>query len=186
MMSYTGDYHFSKDDIYANRSGKLTPEQEDLVASIYQSRQRGANQTIIALIVFFFVLMVLGFGVEFNQWDGTVSEFVAKQSPIFLMVIGGFTGILTFSIIVNYVLGHDMRRRHIQIAEGAASIVVKQEYSKGTYTRYELTLKKGLFRSQLFRFSSETALRQFQAGKHYRLYYMQYRPFPIVLSAEEL
>jgi hypothetical protein len=33
---------------------------------------------------------------------------------------------------------------------------------------------------------SETAVRQFESGKRYRVYYIKFYPLPIVLSAEEI
>ena len=183
---YTADFHFSNEDVYANRFGKLTPQQEELVASIYYTRQRGAKQTIVTFIVFFFVLMVLGMGVEFNQREGTVSEFVDQNFPIFLMVIAGFAGLMIIAGLSTVLFSWDVRQRRISTVEGKASVYVGGGYARGAYMRYELTLKKGLFRTGFFRFTSETAVRQFEDGKVYRVYYIKFYPLPIVLSAEEL
>jgi hypothetical protein len=184
---YSADFHFTKQDAYANRFGKLTPQQEAVVMSIYQSRQRGAKQTVIPFIVFFFVLIILGVGVEFNQWEGTVSAFVQTTSPILLLVIVCFSAMLLVAGITTVLFSWDVRQRRISTVEGKASIYVGQAQSRGSvYMRYELTLKQGFFRSGFFRFNSETGVRQFEDGKQYRLYYIKFYPLPIVLSAEEV
>jgi hypothetical protein len=183
---YAADFHFSTEDVYANRFGKLTPQQEELVASIYSTRQQGAKQTIVTFIVFFFVLMVLGIGIEFNQREGTVSEFVDQNLPIFLMAVAGFTGLLVTAGIGTVLLSWDVRQRRISTVEGKASVYVGETYARGTYMRYELTLKKGIFRTGFLRFTSETAVRQFEDGKVYRVYFIKFYPLPIVLSAEEV
>jgi ABC-type uncharacterized transport system fused permease/ATPase subunit len=184
---YNADFHFTKEEIYANRYGKLTPSQEELINAIYQTRQHGAVQTIAVFIVFFVVLIVMGFGVEFNQWQGTVSDFIDRNAPIFLMVVSIFSLILIVGVISNFLVAQDVRRRRISTAEGKASVFVGQAWSRGNaYMRYELTLKNGFIRTGFFRFMSETAVRQFESGKRYRVYYIKFYPLPIVLSAEEI
>jgi len=183
---YTADFHFTQDDIYANRYGKLTPEQEKVVAAIYQTRLQGARQTILVFITLFFVLMVFGMGVEFSQWEGAGSllDFLHEQGPIFVMISAGFFVLLLVVSLLSLIIAADAKRRHISTAEGVAQVFIGQSYARGSYMRYELTLKQGLFRTGFFRFMSETALRQFEAGKRYRVYYIKFYPFPILLSAE--
>src|SRR5688572_20293838 len=97
MFNY--DFYFTRADAIANREGRLTAQQENLVESIYQFRQRGARQTVIAFMVLFVVMMVVGAGIELSKWQGTFTGFVREMSPIFLMMAGIFAVMLTISAI---------------------------------------------------------------------------------------
>jgi ABC-type uncharacterized transport system fused permease/ATPase subunit len=182
MFNY--DFYFTRADANANREGRLTAQQESLVESIYQFRQRGARQTVIAFIVLFVVMMVTGAGIELSKWEGTLTDFVREMSPIFLMMAGIFAAMLTISAISGVLVAQDAKNRRISVAEGKARIFSGLIY--GRYMRHQLVLSRGFFRRAIFRFGSEKPLWQFETGKHYRVYYIKFYPLPIILSAEEI
>jgi hypothetical protein len=181
---YSSEFYFTPADVSANRQGQLTAEQENLVASIHQFRQRGTRRTVIAFIVFFFVLMVIGAGIELSKWDGTLSDFGREMGPIFLMIAGIFAAILTIGAISSLIVAQDAKRRRVSVAEGKARIFSGIVY--GRYMRHQLILTQGMLPRTTFRFAAEPPLRQFKEGTRYRVYYIKFYPLPIILSAEEL
>jgi hypothetical protein len=181
---YSHDFYFTIRDVQANRQGKLTANQENLVESIYQFRQRGVRQTVIAFIILFVVMMVVGAGIELSKWEGTFNEFVNEMGPIFLMFSGIFAAMLTISAISGVLVAQDTKHRRISVAEGRATLFSGMIY--GRYMRYQLILSRGFFKTATFRFASEKPLRQFIEGRRYRVYYIKFYPLPIILSAEEL
>jgi hypothetical protein len=182
MFNY--DFYFTRADAITNREGRLTAQQENLVESIYQFRQRGARQTIIAFFILFLILMVIGGGIELSQWDSTFSDFVREVSPVFLIAIVMFTSMLTIGTLNHFFVSQDAKHRRISMAEGKARIFSGLIY--GRYMRHQLVLSRGFFRRAIFRFGSEKPLWQFETGKHYRVYYIKFYPLPIILSAEEI
>ncbi len=181
------DFDFKQEDVFANQQGVLSAHQENFVESIYQSRQRGGRQTILAFMVFLPALVIIGIIIEFRNQQDTFSNFLKDTGWVWLMMIGMFSLMLMISAASSVVVSRHARNRRISTTEGTASVYVGETYYRGgKYPRYELTLKKGMFRSRIFRFTSESAVRRFEAGKHYRVYYIKFYPLPIFLSAEEL
>ena len=102
-------------------------------------------------------------------------------------MIAIFLLILSISLVSNWIVSHDAKTRHISTIEGTAYPLVAEASFRGTrYMRYELRIKKGRLTRKLFRFSSERSPRQFTEGRTYRIYYINFYPFDIILSAEEL
>lgn len=183
----TWDFDFKQEDVFANQQGVLSARQETFVDTIYQARQRGARQTLLAFMVFLPALVIFGVIIEYRNQQDTLINFLNDTGWIWVMMIGLFSLMLMISAASSVYVSRNARNRRISIAEGTASVYVgeMQRYGRN-YPRYELTLKRGMFRSRIFRFTSESVVRRFEAGKHYRVYYIKFYPLPIILSAEEL
>lgn len=184
---YIPDFTFTQKDVAANRQGNLTLEQEQLVASIVQTRQRDARRTAIWMLVFYGVLMVIGLIIEFNNQSENLAAFFQKQGILFLFITFLFLFILAVSFIYSWWIGRDARARRIRIAEGTAHVLMKVAVARRTthYMRYELRIGQSML-GKLFRFGNARSLEFFEHGKTYRVYYINYYPFPIVLSAEKI
>ncbi len=184
---YVPDFTFTPNDLAANRLGNLTPEQEQLIASIVQTRQRDSRRTAIWVLIFFGVLMVIGLIVEFNNQNENLAAFFQKQGILFLFITLLFLFILAVSFIYSWWIGRDARARRIRVAEGTAHVLMKVASARPTtrYMRYELRIKRGMI-GKLFRFGNARSIEFFEQGASYRVYYIDYYPFQIVLSAEKI
>jgi hypothetical protein len=64
------------------------------------------------------------------------------------------------------------------VAEGEAQVLEKEARNRGSsYMRYELRLN-----NRLFRFANHASIAHFEDGQNYRVYYIKYYPFPLMLS----
>ncbi len=183
----TWEFSFTTEDLAANRQGKLSPQQEQLVASLYHARQRTGRLTVIAYFLFFALLIVISAAVEFNESQRTLQEFIFGIGSVFIMVIGVLSIPVAMSSFFNFIAGRETRQRKIRVAEGTAFVYTGETYIRTRkYMLYQLTLKNGRHRTGFFRLKSEAELRHFTTGKNYRLYYMKFHPLPVLLSTEEI
>lgn len=178
------DLHFTKDDATTNRYGRLTEAQAQLVDQWVQSWRERTVQSVVTFVALFWVVVVLGVGVEFNRWDGTFADFIAQVSPYIGFALVCVMIVLMLGLIWTFFMTQHIRKRRISSAEGKAS--TQRKTSSQHIPHYELTLKQGRLRRAVFQFSNELSLQYFENGKIYRLYYIKHYPLPLVLSAEEI
>jgi hypothetical protein len=187
---YTSPYfpnvEFTQEDIEANHQGRLTPRQEQIISTAYQTRQRDTFRTAKWFVASFVALLAVGVIIEYSAQPASLDVFIARQGPIFLFVAVMLLGILGVSLILGRGLNTDLRNRRVRVAEGTADVLTKQAYSKGmAYMRYELRLKRGRSTVKLFRLGNPSSLANFEVGQSYRVYYIEYYQLPIILSAEK-
>jgi hypothetical protein len=154
------------------------------VSEVYQYRQAQARKTLLAFLIFLPILLIVGILIEFSKVEQSFQDFVATQGGVFLMIVGLFALLLTVSGAFTYIISLDAKRQRLTIAEGNVTVFNGVRWYRGTsYPTYELTLRQGLGRTK-FRFPNVSSLRYFESGKRYRLYYIKFYPFPLLLSAE--
>ena len=180
--SYLPNVAYSEADLEANRQGMLTPDQEYVVEAVYQARQQMARQTYKLFAMWIPLLLIIGMVIEYRQTDKSLSEFLPNALPI-MLIVGGFLALLVFMAwLFGTIAARDARGKRISMAEGVAHILEKDARSRGSsYVRYELRLN-----GRLFRFANHASIAHFEDAKTYRVYYIKYYPFPLMLSAEEL
>lgn len=187
VSPYLPSFDFNDADLAANRQGELTPQQDMLVESVYQARQKGARQTVIAFLIFFAILLLVGSAIEFSKSGQNVGSFISSTGGIYLFVIILFSIIVLINLLFTWHISQDAKKRHISTVEGVAQPLMAEAHYRGSsYMRYELRLKKGRLTRKLFRFPSERSVSHFTERKTYRIYYIGFYPFDIVLSAEEI
>jgi hypothetical protein len=121
-----------------------------------------------------------------GQQSSGILSFLQAQLPLVCMFSGLITVTAGGSAVINYTISGSVRAYHISEAEGRAHIInVTNEWRK-RYSRYELQLRRAGLNRSVFRFSTPDALRHFKDGHMYRVYYIEYYPAPVVLSAEEI
>lgn len=178
-------FSFSQADLDANRQGELSEDQFYVVESVYRARQRGARQTTLLFAIWIPLLIIIGFVVEYTQSGKTLGEFLPGALPI---VIGAGVGLGLLIAVVSGISARnarDARDKRISVAEGVAAVIVKPANTRySSYLRYELVLRKGVLNKQLFRFANPQSIAHFEQGTRYRVYYIKYYPFPLMLSAE--
>jgi len=183
--SYLPNVAYSEADLEANRQGVLTQDQFQIIEAVYQTRRRGARQTIYAFLIWIPLLIIVGTVIEYNKSGKGLGEFLSSSLPILALPLGGLGLLLLISTVFGYANERDARDKRITVAEGVAHVLEKEVHSKNAhYIRYELTLQKGVMNKQLFRFANHESLAHFESGKTYRVYYIKYYPFPLMLSAE--
>ncbi len=184
--SYVPNFAYSQADLEANRQGVLTQDQFYVVESVYQARQRGARQTFILFAIWIPLLMIIGGVIEYNQSNKNLSEFLPAALPSLMMIGGVMMLVLLMVSVFTMIHSRDARDKRISVAEGKARVIERSANARySRYMRYELVLQKGVLSKQRFRFANHASVANFEAGKTYRLYYIKYYPFPLLLSAEE-
>lgn len=180
--SYLPNVAYSEADLEANRQGMLTEDQFQIVEAVYQTRERMARQTYKLFAIWIPLLLIVGLVIEYKQSNKSVGEFLASALPIVLMV-GGFLALLVFiAWLFGTINARDARDKRISVAEGKAHVLEKEARTRQShYMRYELRLN-----GRLFRFANHASIAHFEDGKSYRVYYIKYYPFPLMLSAEEV
>jgi hypothetical protein len=178
--SYLPNVAYSEADLEANRQGRLTQDQAYVVEAVYQARQRGARQTYTLFAIWIPLLLIVGMVIEYTQSGKSIGEFLPNALPIVLMV-GAFLALLVFiAWLFGTINARDACDKRISVAEGVAHVTEKEVHSRGSsYMRYELRLN-----GRLFRFANHASIAHFEDGKRYRVYYIRYYPFPLMLSAE--
>jgi hypothetical protein len=180
--SYLPNFAYTQADVEANRQGLLTPDQVYLVEAVYRARQRGARQTYLMFAIWIPVLIIVGIIIEYNQSGKSVADFLPSALPIVVAVSGGLALIMLLSWIFTTINARDARNKRISVAEGEAQVIEQEARTRGSsYMRYELRLG-----NRLFRFANHASIAHFEDGKTYRVYYIKYYPFPLMLSAEEI
>lgn len=174
---------FDERDVQANRQGLLTPEQTQRVEMIYTARQRGARQMFWGLALSIALLIVIS-GVMALAESG---EAFAGIVPGLILTAGMMAVVVSGVSVFSAVSARDARDKRISTVEGVVKLAERPFNTRYTRSmRYEVRLRKGMFGRHRFRFANRDALRYFEAGETYRLYYIKYYPFPIVLSAERV
>jgi hypothetical protein len=191
MRSYISpfmpDLTFTAEDVAANRQGMLTRQQEQTVDNAYQWRRQGRGKTLRFFMWWIPGILIVGFVIEALQSTKPFGEFLSNQLPTIAFVVALL--IFLFSLIagLDYWLSRDIRQRRISMAEGIAQTAEREMSSRGfSYIEYQLRLKNGFGRGKYFRFANAASLAHFESGKSYRVYYVKFYPFPIVLSFETL
>jgi hypothetical protein len=189
MTSYTSpfmpDFIFTPEDVLANREGKLTTSQEQIVKNAYEWRRQGRSKTLRFFTWWIPILLVGGLFVEAVQSAQPFGDFIADQFPTAVLVLVALLVLLSLFAVFDYWTMRHVRLRRISIAEGLAQTRESEITSRGySYLQYELTLKSRLGKGKRFRFANASSLTHFEAGKRYRLYHIKFYPFPIVLSTE--
>lgn len=183
ISSYLPNFAYNEADLEANRQGMLTQDQFYIVESVYQARQSMAQQTYKLFAIWIPVLIIVGFVIEYSQSRKSLGEFLPNALPILLAVGVGLGVLIGLSAAFTAINARDARDKRISVAEGEAQVIEKEAHSRGagTYMRYELRLN-----GRLFRFANHASIAHFEDGKRYRIYYVKFYPFPIMLSAEEI
>ena len=183
--SYLPNVAYREADLDANRKGLLTQDQFQIVEAVYQTREHSARQTIKLFAIWIPLLIIIGTVIEFNQSGKSLGEFLPTALPIIVPVSIGLGILILIAAIFGFFNARDARDKRITVAEGVAYVLEKEVRSKNShYIRYELTLQKGVMNKQLFRFANHSSIAHFEDGKSYRVYYIKYYPFPLMLSAE--
>lgn len=180
--SYLPNFAYTEADVEANRQGLLTPDQEMIIEAVYQTRQRGARQTYLFFAIWMPLLIIVGFVIEYNQSGKSLGEFLPGALPIVALAGAGMGVLVLISAAFGAINSRDARDKRISVAEGKAHVLEKEARGRGSsYMRYELRLG-----NRLFRFANHASIAHFEDGKIYRVYYIKYYPFPLMLSAEEI
>ncbi len=181
------NFAYSEADLRANRQGMLTQDQFQIVEAVYQARQRGARQTLILFAIWIPLLVIIGGVIEYNQSGKSLGEFLPAALPVLLLIAGVMVVLMLISSAFTAFISRDARDKHISVAEGEAHVVERPANTRYERSmRYELVLRKGSLNKQQFRFANHVSVTHFEDGKSYRIYYIKYYPFPLMLSAEEL
>ena len=180
--SYLPNVAYSQADLEANRQGLLTPDQFQIVEEVYQARQRGARQTYKLFAIWIPLLLIVGMVIEYTQSGKSLGTFLPGALPM-VIIIGGFLALLVLiAWLFSTINARDAHDKRISVAEGEAQVVEKEAHSRGSsYMRYELRLG-----NHLFRFANYASIAHFEDGKRYRVYYIKFYPFPLMLSAEDM
>lgn len=189
MSSYTSpfmpDFTFTADDVQANREGRLTPQQEQMVEAAYQWRKDGRSKTLRFFMWWIPGIIIIGFLVQALQTKEPFGGFLASQLPIVGFVLAALLALFSLVVLWDYWILRDIRWRRISRVEGMAQTAETEMSVRGyTYMQYELQLENGFLRGKHFRFANARSLAQFESGRRYRVYYIRFSPFPIALSAE--
>ena len=178
--SYLPNVAYSEADLEANRQGILTEDQFQIIEAVYQERERLARQTYKLFAIWIPLLVIVGFVIEYKQSGKSLSEFLPDALPI-VAIIGVFLALLVFvAWLFGTINARDVRNKRISVAEGEAHVLEKEARTRQShYMRYELRLN-----GRLFRFANHASIAHFEDGQHYRVYYIKYYPFPLMLSAE--
>jgi len=180
--SYLPNFAYSEADVEANRQGMLTEDQFMIVESVYQARQQMARQTYKLFAIWIPLLVIVGIVIEYNQSGKSIADFLPSALPIVVLVGAGIGVLVLISWTFTLMNARDARDKRISVAEGEAHVIEKEARTRGsTYMRYELRLG-----NRLFRFANHASIAHFEDGKFYRVYYIKYYPFPLMLSAEEV
>jgi hypothetical protein len=139
-----------------------------------------ARQTFKLFAIWIPLLMVVGFIIEYNQSGKSLGEFLPRALPIVVLVGVGIGVLVLISWAFTVMNARDARDKRISVVEGTAQVIEKEAKTRGSsYMRYELRLG-----NRLFRFANHTSIAHFEDGQSYRVYYIKYYPFPLMLSAE--
>jgi hypothetical protein len=179
--SYLPNVAYSEADLEANRQGWLTQDQFEIVEAVYQVRRQMARQTYKLFALWIPLLLIVGIVIEYNQSGKSLGEFLPGALPI-IALVGGLLALLMLIVWLFTALNaRDARDKRISVAEGEAYVTEKEAHTRGagSYMRYELRLN-----GRLFRFANHESIAHFEGGKRYRVYYIKYYPFPLMLSAE--
>lgn len=178
--SYLPSVAYTEADIEANRQGYLTQDQFEIVEAVYQARQSMARQTYKLFAIWIPLLLIVGIVIEYNQSGKSLGEFLPGALPI-IALVGGFLALLMFiAWLFTAMNARDARDKRISVAEGEAHVIEKEARVRASsYMRYELRLN-----GRLFRFANHDSIAHFEDGKRYRVHYIKYYPFPLMLSAE--
>lgn len=173
---------YTEADLEANRQGYLTQDQFEIVETVYQARQQMARQTYKLFALWIPLLLIVGTVIEYNQSGKSLGEFLPSALPI-IALVGGLLALLMFvAWLFTAINSRNARDKRISVAEGEAHVTEKEARVRGSsYMRYELRLN-----GRLFRFANHESIAHFEDGKHYRIYYIKYYPFPLMLSAERM
>lgn len=162
-------FHFSGNDLLANRQGQLSPRQ--------QARQQATGAGIkLAVAAFMIVLLgTIGLIVVFSLGSGATQSLAERDSLISFAIAGVVIALIA---VVSYFSSRKQiaatASKTIQIAEG------ELQHGKMRPDSGHFEIKIGGHKIRLL---TPTQLDAFQVGTPYRIYYLK-GPVPTILSAE--
>jgi hypothetical protein len=178
--AYVPSVEFTAEDLAANRQGLLSDAQRRFLDAVRAERDRGAWRTLRWGAVWCLGLLAVGAAIEARRggWSGLAVPLAIAG--------GGMAVLLAVSWAAGRVLDRDLRRQRLSVADGVADVLVKESWDRsiGRFLRYEVRLRGGRGR-QVFRLPDQRSIEHFTDGRACRVYYVESRPIPVVLSVEQ-
>ncbi len=164
---------FSESDLLANQRGELTERQRELVRAKRRQYLRNGGLTGLAMwLIFSVVIMAAVLAQGAKPQDMAVLPFA----------LAGLTALFGFAWLYSRFRGRHLIQERVSQTDGPAQTKSTLHRTRfGSFTAYELRVG-----GKLFRLMTEQELSAFQSGVVYRIYYVQYAPLHLLLSADVL
>jgi hypothetical protein len=171
-------FEFSKEDLQANRSGRVSAPQREWLAGMGQGVRRMSKFNAWIGLGFLLFGSCLIFGLWMSNEDSRRAFFSNPVNLIVLPVTAGVViGILGISIFFAGRLANRLSSPKLQAAEGRVRVEEANEVDSGsTYYQVYVGRKKFTF--------AEDVNGIFQEGVKYRVYYVKEGIMEFVLSYE--
>jgi hypothetical protein len=180
------EFTFTALDVEANRQGRLTPDQQQKIEQGRQFLQKQRRGTRWFYVLFFPGLILIGFVMEASRTGEAFLTLLPRIGLSLLLIALCLIPLFLIAGFWTFMKEADVRRQRVSAFEGEA--VVESKERRARYTRYmthELTLR-GKLGKRTFYFPNQESLAHFENGKCYRVYYIRFTPFDIVLSMESV
>jgi hypothetical protein len=169
---------FTAEDLAANRIGQVTPRQRAVLALYQRGRRRGmilALVLVVGSVLFWLLAMV---------WGVDTSGPGFRQAwPYLLLTLSIFLAVFGATLAAGMIRTRDVIRLRLSVAQGPAMTTMKT-FRRGRFRRVASDyIWVGPVRFVAYTPEQAAALEE---GRDYRVFYVRYPPFNIVLSMETL
>ena len=166
-------FDFNVEDLAANREGRLTLHQKELVRG--QLKVARTSSFIALLVVFGSVFLFVAIAVFANQGP------IPKQAIPYLigtaLLFFAIVGLVTFIGLRRL---RDLRAEKISTIQGPVRLATKR-FNHGRWTGYYAQI-----RNIRFQLTSEAQFKALVDDNAYQIYFIQYPPTQVILSLEEI
>lgn len=163
--------HFNSDDLALNRAGQLSEKQKQRWDNIARGQQQWNKWGTVVLVGFFGVTLGYPLLTDRTVWNNPYA--VGGILAILALIGGGYIGVA----ILN---GRRLRmagREDVGQITGTVTGIQKQHSRFNTYWYVEMGREKIYMENQ-------QAAEAFEVGATYTVYYLDFRPAKLPLSAE--
>lgn len=163
-------FDFTEEDLFANRAGRLSTRQKELLDVYLSIAKKRSRIALIAGVGSVFVLFGIALFAEPNQFIQAL-PYLSIAAALYLSIFLAF-------MIVDFNRLRRLHARKVETAEGTAHLSSKK-LRHGRWTAYYVTIDD--IRFQIHRDQFEA----FQEGARYKIFFLNYPPTHWVLSVEQ-
>jgi len=167
-------YDFTEEDLQANQRGEVTSRQRDQISRQRETHNLKKNIVLLVILGALGIALLVLNGARRNYEE---QDFSAIQNAILVLAI---------FFVVMWVVATVRTRRakpYFSTAQGSARTVIHEIFTQQSRSTYLYELSIGSYK---FYVPNEEELRAFEDNIHYRVYFVEFTPQKIILSAEVL
>lgn len=164
---------FDEDELTLNRNHVISERQQRKAAKYLRNFKKGFIAAIVVFASSAALLLIMPLLIEDKPLSPVVWIALGSVAGVVMLIGFGFTA-------YGYWKTRDVRCGKVSMTEGTAEAFIKK-LKHGRWSAYYLKID-----GVKFQLTQRSEWEAFESGKNYRVFYIDYQPTHIILSAETI